>query len=197
MEQFINIFRFCLLLTLVGCSTFQGITSTTAPKFPVLVVKSDVNVRTYDGKQEAKSAGQKIEMNDGQPILLEAPGKVSVLVLPTQDLSSEVTVTMSAVQEMDIKTQSINAEPVLNDILPKIIEIQTLLANKQPQKAMEKSKSLRQTYPLISYLKVIEGSCLVMLGKLDAAKVLLKSALEDNPGNETARILLSKLEGVK
>ena len=185
----------CCLIALSGCSTFNelkdNIGSSVPTKHKVVLLQTAV-INTPDGNTFTKNAGEFILVDD-QPVIIESPGHIGVMILPPGKTATVSKLKLKPLNSWSGEKTELVANDILSKLLPKIIKIQSLLSQKKSQDAYNMARTLRVKYPRINYLKFIEATCLVVTGRLQQARDLLKQALNEYPNNIPAQDLLRSI----
>jgi len=129
------------------------------------------------------------------PAYIEAPGYVSLVTVPLNQTNKKLKISLTPLTNWENSLLQKKTNALLNQLLPRITEAQRLLAKKKFEDALEKVKALEETYPEISYLKLLKASCLVVLNRKAEAKTELVKALVDFPDNKEARQFYENLGG--
>ena len=85
---------------------------------------------------------------------------------------------------------------LLSEVLSEINTIYAEMSNTHYEEALIKITILQNKYPRLTYLKFIQASCLLLLGKNQQAKIALDEALMEFP-NQTEGLKLYKLLNAK
>lgn len=145
---------------------------------------------------EQKKAGETVEVT--KPMLIESPGKVSVLVL-AGDPSEKKTVKLSLKSietwggnELESHIHQKTGDAIA-EILQGMTSIQRKLATSDTTVALNEIRELRKKYPEAKYLGFVETAVLVILGEKEAAKILLVEALDAFPNDRDGLALAAEI----
>jgi hypothetical protein len=130
-----------------------------------------------------------------QPLFVESPGNIGVLVVPAQASSGAIDVRLrrsDAWRGADF-TREVNQR--LNTVLDRIFAIQKSLGSRQGQEALRQIEALQAQYPELSYLDFLKASAFVLTGDRDRARAAVETALASFPDNASGRALLRSLGG--
>lgn len=170
----LNLNNLIFALLMSGCAT------TSSYKDQEVVVSQRVRARLSDGSEKTIEKGEVFILNNS-PILIEAPGHVGMLLAPVNSTAGRTTVSLKPVSTWSGEAIQSYSNKVLSEILEEVQHVQVEMANKENAKALKMVQNLRARYPKISYLKILEASCYVLMGKSQEAEALLLSALEEFP----------------
>lgn len=178
---------------LMGSLFFSSCSHVSRPSHHQIELEKDTWVQVGD-KRQLRKKGEILELKD-QPILLEAPGHIGLMIAPPLDKTAKYQVNLRPLEEWGGDYFSHLADKVISETLEKVIQAQALLGRGKAQEALEQIKEVQKTYPQATYLKFIEASCLVVLGKKEEARGILELALKNFPDNEEGRKLYISLGG--
>ena len=149
---------------------------------------------TTQGKAKPFRAGSKVPIKD-QPVFVEAPGYVGVLVIPDQNSSRIVKVNLRPIETWGGEAFNHKLNENLNKLVNGIVNVQALLAAHKAREAMEEIGKLERANPSLSALSFLKASCYVMLNDQARAKNALENALRDFPGDNNGQSLYEELTG--
>ena len=183
-----HFFYWAKLLALIfifkGCSLFKS--SLDNSKTHTITLKQNATVLDGDGQQLSLAKGDIIHLKNS-PLLIESPGYVGLLIVPSMPFAAKTEIKLKEISDETI-SRKIRRENSLkmNKVLMKITEIQKAIAENKIELSLDMTKSLRQEFPDITYLKFIEASCHILLNNRDTAKTLMEDALTDFPDDKNA-----------
>jgi hypothetical protein len=179
-------------LSIVSCSSVV-----TNPQVKVDIDR-DATITTPDGHSIELKQGKIYKLKD-KPVLVEAPGRVGLLLIPRTNNIPDVHLSLRSIEEWGGASVSKYVDASFNYLLANINEVRQLLESKMAADALRKVEMLEWRYPSVSYLKFLKASCLVVLGDIARAKEILKKALEEFPqnreGQDLYKLLQSKTTG--
>lgn len=154
-------------------------------------LEQDVYVRE-PGKSEKTlyNAGQSFNYDKNLPLLLEAPGRVSVILLPTDPSeSSSIRLNQPLIDEWPAPKVQKAIDRSLSKIMESAFQIQNLLAQKKLDAAATELTQLQSEYPDVTYLNFLRASIELMRGNTETASIAIKKALAAHPNNEEGKRL--------
>ena len=157
-----------------------------------LELKEDVSYKIGSSPSKQGKSGEVITL-DGTPVLVEAPAKVSMYIIPSPEAAGRYELNLSNSRDISAPIIRSEALSITNLVIEKIIDIQVKLAKKQPREALKIIDSLKNTQPGLSYLGFLEASCFYILGDKKKAKEALTIALDAHPNDEKGKKLLKIL----
>lgn len=176
-----------LSLATGSCSLFEA--------GPVEVkLAHDASVTVGGAEPKAAKAGEVID-SEGEAVLVEAPGRVSVVVVPAHPNAGTYDVSLREVgrwRGADLQGQ---ADNILGPLVKTLNELQIKLAGRKWEEALKDVDALMQKYPGVHYLKFYRATCLILLNRNEDAKGVLEDVLRYFPDNKDGRDLLIKLGG--
>ncbi len=145
-----------------------------------LEIQDDVTIKLRDGKIETVKKGESFDLSKDE-ILIESPGKTSILVIPLERVSNE-TIQLKMRKKSDwISSDTQNyLDTELERFLPQLEMVYKLMAQAKYDLALIQTKSLQDKFPRLLYLKRIEASCLMLLNRTDEADQVLKTISRDH-----------------
>lgn len=153
-----------------------------------------------DGQRRTLRKGEAMAV-PMSPMLISAPGKRDILVLPAQwaeDASFQVNLSASgrAGEGGSAQPGLGSAEPreTIHVILSELSAIQDDLAQGRAQAALERTLVLERTFPGVTFLNFTKASCLFVLGRRGESRSVLEKALKEFPENALGLALLRRLE---
>lgn len=180
-----------ILLTSILLSSCS---STTQSKSSQLKLSQDIFVSQNSAPGVLHKKGEVISLDD-TPIFLEAPGYISMLLVPLKKPAGEFAPVLRKISEWsgDELEKTLNAK--LGEIVAETTRIQFLLSLKKESEALAKIEQLQAKYPKISYLNMLRASAFFMMGETEKSKFALEDALRDFPDDENARKFYESLGG--
>lgn len=158
-----------------------------------LRVNRDVSVSYGSVKDKAYKASQVIDIQS-DPMLVESPGNISVLVVPISSTTKAVELNM---KELTKKTFSNKMKTIydkdLTYVFSKVFSIQKDLQENSAKDALTKLQGLKKEFPELTYLYFLEASIHYIMGDTKKTKSLLELALSKYPDNEDALSLYASL----
>ncbi len=193
MKKFNNTLTYFFILCVVpACSTFDSV-SLSSPEGHIVELKHDAWVKTLNAESSEKKKGEKITVTE--PVLIESPGRVGVLVMPYNKSAAKIDLTLRPISNWSGDAAKIQVGNLLSEIVSELIVVQQDLNQGRPQSALDKVRALRKQFPSVGYLKFAEANCLVVLGQNSEAISVLNEALVEDPDNENARSLYRNIAG--
>lgn len=187
--------RSCLLTILWGlmsCSSFQSV----EPPKQTIKFAHNVDV-TVDNSTKAYEAGKSLEYSLNSPLLVEAEGKVSMLIYPvnTKDNFEVKLPDLDTKKISEVQRNEVNK--TMDVLMPEIQQVQAVMLKKDYVNAISKIRDLKTQYPKIAYLSFVEGACYSILNRNSDAMRALEEGLQVNSENATAQELYRKISGRK
>ncbi|MGK5085344.1 hypothetical protein WDW37_18820 [Bdellovibrionota bacterium FG-1] len=131
----------------------------------------------------------------GDPLLVESPGYVSVLMIPAAAPPQKIQLTLRAIETWGGAGFEKQSTTVVNSIVNLIIEAQTLIVTRQEKIALTKLEIAEKDYPNVSAFKYLRANCYLLMGDQRQARTILQDALRTDPDNKTAAELYRTLGG--
>lgn len=138
--------------------------------------------------------GAAIKVNE-DPILVEAPGYISVLVIPAAAPPQKMNLDLRTIEKWGgaaLEKQSAN---VTNLIVNLVIETQILIATRQEKMALTKLEIAQKDFPNITAFKYLKANCYLLMNDQRQARTILQEALRGDPDNKIASDLYRSLGG--
>ena len=181
---------------LVGCAQVEKylpnqMTISEAPGHKVKL-KSDVTVKTVNGEPKEEKAGSEIIVKD-EPIFVEAPGYVGVVILPPGSAPVEMDLQLRQSSDWASGASKSYASKRITEILQDVSEVQGHLFSGKYDDALKKVRDLKKNYPEIAYLNFLEASTLTLMNRRGEAIPLLRKGLAEHPEFEPAKNLLRSI----
>ncbi|MCX6125221.1 MAG: hypothetical protein NTV34_10830 [Proteobacteria bacterium] len=185
-----------LVATFLVANLIVGITACATSRSQKFELSEAAQV-SYPGKAAVqKNAGDTLEVKS-EPLLIESPGKVSVIVTPANSDSGTMKVSLQSVRawggpELETHLNQKTGE-IVSDVLRGMTSIQRRLATRDTDAALQEVRDLRKKYPQVKYLGFVETSALVLLGQKKAAEAVLKEALAAFPDDQDGQKLAAEI----
>lgn len=130
---------------------------------------------------------------DKEPVYVEAPGHIGVIVLPAGETPAKVDLSLRQMSGWASEGSKQYASKRINDVLKDITHAQSYMYIGENERALTEIRKLKATYPDITYLSFLEASALTLLNRKAEAKLMLERGLASNPDDENAKALLKTL----
>ncbi|MEO5668314.1 MAG: hypothetical protein ABIR96_09665, partial [Bdellovibrionota bacterium] len=153
---------FCCFFILASCAT-SGLSSQS------LRFKDAVTVTTGGGRESSYKADESIPM-PSEPVQVEAPGHVSVLVVPLKSASGVTEIQMRRLETWSGSEMGRELNQRLNKVTGRVVEIQRALAKRSGRDALRMIEELESSYPELTYLNFLKASSYVLNGERDKAR---------------------------
>lgn len=153
-----------------------------------------VTLVNLDGRETSIPAGQTTEI-PSEPVKIEAPGMVSLLVVPLDSNTSNVDIKMRKLEGWSGPDMGRQVNIRLNQILEKVVEAQKALGSKRGREALSIIESIQKDSPELTFLNFLKASAHVLNGDRSAAIASLEVALATFPDNASGKALLKSLKG--
>jgi hypothetical protein len=176
-----------LTLLITGCATMGNDTRT-------LRFRDAVTVTGADGRETAYKAGESIPM-PSDPVQIESPGQVSMLVVPLAPRAGVSEIKMRKTEGWAGTEFNREVNLRLNRTVERVVEAQRALANRQGREALRIVEDLQNSYPELTYLDFLKASAYVLLGDREKARAAVESGLAAFPDNAAGRRLAASLSG--
>lgn len=174
-----------MLLALASCSS---------TKTYEVTFTQDVFVSDSQKDSQLVSKGSSMLLNSQNYTLIEAPGHLSILVPPSDRLPESLKVSLKPVSSWGQELVKKQMDEKLTEIFQQVNEIQSLLGQKQGEKALSQLEKLERQYPGLLSVKYLKIHSLLVLNRKREARRELASAEEDFRQNETGRKLIKFFE---
>lgn len=155
-------------------------------------LEHDAKVKIGDANPIDKKKGDTVEVSQ-VPVLVEAPGKIGVLLIPLHSQEQVAKIALQKGGEISTGLSEADAIKAQNYLLTKANEVQTWLAERKTKEALTLVDELIQKYPKVVQLKFMKASCLVLMDERERARVLLEIALKEDPENRAGKDLMQFL----
>lgn len=154
------------LLILAACST--------APREVEVMLEQDVMItRPGDSKPTPMKRGDLLKVAENSPSLVESPGHVPVLVLPTQTGTQSASLRLKPLGDVTAMPKDFWAG--IDGLFEDVVQVQKLLRDRKGREALTLSDDLIARYPQVSKLRLLKASCLMVLGEKRAAMAVMQS----------------------
>ncbi len=153
-----------------------------------------VTLVSLDGRETSVPAGELIEL-PGEPVKFEAPGAVSLLVVPLNSNTSSIDVKMRKLEGWSGPELGRQVNQKLNTVLERVVEAQKALGSKRGRDALNIIENIQKDSPELTYLNFLKASAHVLNGDRNSAISALETALASFPGNASGEALLKSLKG--
>jgi len=165
--------------------TFSGCSSSPTPVLHRLVLAQDTIVTVGDGTGGMRSRGETLDVGE-DPVLLESPGHVGVLVVPIAIPQRDLKVSLKSLHEFGGAPLAQSTNAALIVILDRIYEVQRLLAQGKHDEAIQQADALVTANPGLAPLRLLKASCLMTRNDQQGARALVASVLSEFPGHRAA-----------
>jgi hypothetical protein len=176
-----------ILIATSGCATFS-------PNRFEAKLYQDSTVQKAGGESHEIKRGETVVLGE-KPTLIQAPGYVGVLVLPSSDYKGLVDIDLKPVKSYGGEAFNRKFNQSVNEVISEINEIQLLVAKSKPQEALDRALLLQTKYPQLTYIQLLKASAFVMLHEEKKALQALEIAIKDFPENKQVQELYVKLGG--
>ena len=181
---------------LAGCAQVEKflpnqMTISEAPGHKVKL-QNDSIVKTVSGEPQEQKAGAEIIVKD-EPVFVEAPGYVGVVVLPPGSAPVEMDLQLRQSSDWASGASKSYASKRITDTLQEVAEVQRHLFTGKYDDALKKVRDLKKNYPEIAYLNFLEASTLTLMNRRGEAIPLLRKGLAEHPEFEPAKNLLRSI----
>ncbi len=174
-------------MLLGGCASMGNDTRT-------LRFKDAVTLTASDGRETAYKAEESVPMPQ-DPVQIEAPGKVSLLVVPLGTGSGVSEIKMRRVDTWAGPELNRAVNQQLNKVLERVVEAQRALSRRSGGEALRILQELETSNPGLSYLNFLKASAYVLQGERDQARRAVEQGLAAFPDNPSGLALLKSLGG--
>lgn len=169
---------FSTLALLVGCTSHPTAATN-------LVLSQDTYVTAGKEERQPRRKGDSITLGN-EPLLLEAPGHIGLLIVPVNGAPSELTPKLIPTEDWAGEAFGKALRSQLSQIVTETNRIQILISRREGQQALERVEALQRQYPQIPYLQFLRASSLYVIGETEKAKVALEAGLKDLPDDANA-----------
>jgi|GEM_PF-4856325 len=181
---------FCVLLaSLLGACASSGLSDSRTLRF-----QNPVTLSGSDGRETSYKAGESVPM-PREPVRIEAPGQVSLLVVPLEGGSGVSEIKMRRLDSWggpELK-RAVNIQ--LNKVLERVVEAQRALSRRSGREALEILQDLESSHPELTYLNFLKASAYVLQGERESARRAVEAGLVAFPDNPSGLALLKSLSG--
>jgi hypothetical protein len=157
-----------------------------------LKFKDAVTVTTAEGRETDYKAGESISV-PSEPVQVEAPGQVSVLIVPAGLGSGVTEIKMRRLETWSGPELGREINQRLNKVTGRVVEIQRALAQRSGREALRLIEELQANYPELSYLNFLKASAFVLMGERARARTAVEAGLVDFPEDVSGKALLRSL----
>ncbi len=163
-----------LAAIVAGCTSLSDSTSR-------LELTHDALVTIGNEPAAEKKKGEMINLNGSTPVLIESVGKISVLALPSTNYATHTKINLRNTDRAYTQGSQARFETELSEVISQLNEVQVLLSANRGKEALTVVQLLQQKYPKIDHLRVVEASCLIVMGKRHRAIQLLSDLKTEYP----------------
>ncbi len=178
-----------LLVLTIGCATSTG------EKSRQILVEQDAYVRKLDQSEGTLIKAKTPLDRPDTPLLIEAPGYVATLIIPSQFEGESLTVSLKKLEAWSGDDLNFQVSKNVSKIIYQIQDIQKQSALGRPQDALFGIENLIKEFPNIPYLYFLQANLLFRSQKLGAAQEALEKGLVLDPENTAAKALLNRIRG--
>ncbi len=171
-----------------GCSVLS--------RAPKAHADQDVLVSEEGEKAVWHKSGERFPIAGDRPTLFEAPGRVSLLVIPEPlDGPTELNIQLKTAASWERREETNRLSSAMDELILGTSEAQKLAAAGQPDNALIKIGELEKKYPDLLSLPILEANVLVIQGENSRAKSVLLNVIRHDPDNRYAKQLLQLISG--
>lgn len=176
-----------LIPLLWSCSTLE--------RKSEVVLNQDATISVGGREPQALAKGSRFNV-DRQPVLVEAPGHYSLLILPgASDSDSRTEVSLKAVSGWSSRDLNRELNRNLDTIVIGLNQVQKLMAERNLRAALAVVSDLEAKYPEVLSIRMVHASCLVVAGEKEKARLLLQSVLAEQPEHREAKEFYRAIAG--
>ncbi len=188
--------RICSLILLCLVGQFMILSACSSGGFLDRTVRFNetVTMTTLDGRETTIKQNEDTKIPNS-PVKIEAPGNVSLLIVPVTNNTGTLDVKMRRLDGWAGPELGRQVNQKLNLVLEKVVEAQKALAQKRGREALSIIESLQKDNAELTYLNFLKASAFVLIGDRSAAINSLETALAAFPDNPSGRALLRSLKG--
>lgn len=166
---------------------------TTSAVAATLEFDADTRVKKMDAdRSEIAKAGSKLDIPDGDALLVMADGMVPMLVVSPSRTSN---LKMNAVQVRSFEDHYL--APVLdrrlNEVINEVNRVQSFIQKRDYNNAGTQVKVLQEKYPRLATIHFLSATINFLSNNKTMAREDVKRGLAIDPENESAKRLLEKL----
>lgn len=172
-----------MLRVAFACSLFLILSCSSKPLVHEIELRQDSFVSVGSDAPIFKRKGDTVESVATDPVLIESPNYVAVLIPPVVEPTSKVKVTLRPVDHWGDDLLQYKTEIMLNELFLGLGEVQKHFGEKKFDSALAKSTEMQSKFPRVGYLKFLKARCLMLTGNYDQAKKLLEVAVAQFPEN--------------
>jgi len=171
-----------LLATITVC--LMSLSCASAPtkiRTTEIELTTDATVTVGSDQATQRKKGETVEVTE-QPVLVEAPGMVSTLVVPFRnDMPSKVTLTPRPLENWLGEQATATTNRMLHEVMVEVTNIQVMLSRGKAREALAATELLQTRHPNLAYLQFLKASCQMVLGDRGGAKATLEAAVKNHP----------------
>lgn len=182
-------------LSISAVLIFSTLAGSVARAFDLTVTNNAVITDVSSGRKSHVKAQESFVVNERNPLWIDSPGRVPVLVVPLRTQSGQVKVDSLPIQKAFAESVEVKIDKELSIMLMQIGDIQALLGEKKFSSALQKVSELKTQYPNVRYLDFIEASASFLVGDRSRALSALESGLLAHPDYRPGLQLYKNLGG--
>lgn len=182
---------------LSGALVFGLVTSLPASAYLSIRFAHPVSLKRLDGSWEQSADGAiRLEKDTLKgPVLIQAEGKVPVILVPLDNESAELSVTLPDTSNWPNPQIQAALSQSLSQLMEQALEVQKRISTRNNTEAKTLVDQLLSANPRIAYLHFLAASVALTSGDKQAAINSLKTGLRIDPDNTKAKTMLRALEG--
>lgn len=141
-----------------------------------ILLSQDTYVTSGNSPQALLRKGEAVGLGT-EPVYLQAPGYVSLLVVPLGGTSQSVFPSLRPIDEWGGEAFESALNSKVNELVAGINDVEVLLGKARIEEAIAKIELLQRRYPKVTCLNVIKASALFLSGERSQAKAVLDDAM--------------------
>ena len=159
-----------------------------------LVADHEVTVSDMDNRGKTFARKKPVRILD-RPMLVESPGRVSLLVLPIDTPSAAIKIHLKPLEAQTANFDENKINESLNNLVAGINAVYAAMSQEKNKDAKAAIERLVKSYPKVTFLNFIKASCHMLNSEPDDAVEALKAGLQDFPNYKQALELYKQITG--
>lgn len=162
-----------------------------------LVMAQDATVTIGSNAPQSFATGERVSLPHDEPVLVEAPARVSVLVVPLAQSPDELKINLRSVDDPAGPSRQSEMDRHDDELVLATLDIQRLATERRLPEAQQRLRSLQEKFPQLVSLGVLDVNLALLQGQTGRAREAIKVLNTRFPDDKRVRQLASYLESQK
>ena len=145
-------------------------------------------------KLNSFSAGQRLDLKDGQAYVVVPEGQLPWLIFNPANRNSQIKLSSSKSEALYQNLMQPVLDRQLNEILNEVNRVQMMIQKRDYSNAVTQARQLKEKYPRLATVYFLSGTANFMANNKSVASEDFKRGLEIDPKNDWAKSLQEKLQ---